>query len=234
MNFIHRLYKKEQLDNLSLSGKSLHKTLVSLKWINSLFGNHRLLKNSVLDYCVANPDQESFRIIDLGCGGGDSMFSISKALRKKNINVSLTGIDGNPQSIAFAQSKNTLGYNFNFITADILSPDFSIPDTDILISSHFIYHFKDEDLILFLKKIQQKSIKHIIFSELYRSKIAYYLFKFFNIISPISSIAKKDGLIAIQRAFTIQELRMILKKSHLKNVTIHKKPWFRTLIKIDL
>ncbi|WP_298541612.1 methyltransferase domain-containing protein [uncultured Aquimarina sp.] len=234
MNFSTRSHSTEQLDNLSLSGEVLLRTLSSLKFINKIFGNHKHLANSLLEYCLANPEKKLFHIIDLGCGGGDSIHYISKRLNENNIKTSFLGIDGNPQSIAYATSKYENNSTIKFKTDDILDEQFSIPKCDIIISSHFMYHFKNNDLSIFLKKAQQKGISHVIFSELRRSRFAYILFKYFSYIMPISSLAKKDGLVAIQRAFTSNELDFILNKSNVKNYSISKKHWFRTLTKIDL
>ncbi|WP_159092101.1 methyltransferase domain-containing protein [Aquimarina sp. Aq107] len=234
MNLRIRLHNKEQLDNLSLSGKKLSKALISLKLINKLFGNHKQLAKSTLDYCIKNPNKKRFRIVDIGCGGGDSIYNVFNKLNNNGIQGDFLGIDGNPQSVNHANSLYAKKDHIQFEIGDILDPAFLIPDCDIIISSHFIYHFEDEELVNFIKRIQEKGIKHIIFSELKRSKTAYILFKYSSIFLPISKLAKQDGLIAIRRAFTINELENILNKSGVKKYTIRKKTWFRTLTKIDL
>ncbi|WP_188112125.1 methyltransferase domain-containing protein [Aquimarina sp. RZ0] len=231
MNSQIRLHTKEQLDDLSLSGITLQKTLSSLRLINKLFGNHKQLYKSILAYCL-HSEKASVHIVDLGCGGGDSIHTIAYKLHKKGIKASFTGIDGNKQSIKYATSKYNHYENIHFIAKNILDENFTVPQCDILISSHFMYHFRDDALIHFLKKT--KKVDHIIFSELYRSKMAYYLFKFSSFILPISQTAKKDGLLAIKRAFSIQELKDILLKSEVKKFVVLKKPWFRTVTKIDL
>ncbi|MFD2564168.1 methyltransferase domain-containing protein [Aquimarina rubra] len=234
MNFHARLHKAEQLDNLSLSGKVLLKTLTSLKLINILFGNHRQLVNSTLQYCRSKPEKKYFRILDLGCGGGDSIHSISQKLSQNGIQAYFLGIDGNQESIAYASSRYAHHDHIEFRTANILKDSFSIPECDLIVSSHFMYHFKDDELVTFIKKAKQKGIKHLIFSELKRSRFAYFLFKYSSLILPISKMAKKDGLLAIRRAFTIEELKIVLNKSDITNYTIDKKFWFRTLTKINL
>ncbi|MEW7290814.1 methyltransferase domain-containing protein [Aquimarina sp. 2304DJ70-9] len=234
MNPNIRLHKAEQLDDLSLSGSTLEKTLFSLKLINTFLGNHRQLGTAILNYCEANSTKKEFHIIDLGCGGGDCIRFISKKLKRHRIKVTFTGIDGNPTSISYATRNNLDIANIDFTTADIMDKDFTVPDCDILISSHFIYHFNDNDLIDFLRKIQSKKVKHIIFSELYRNKTAYHLFRFVSFVLPISDIAKKDGMLAIQRAFSIKELKRIIQSSAIKEFKITKKPFFRTITQIDL
>ncbi|WP_271784058.1 methyltransferase domain-containing protein [Aquimarina algiphila] len=232
MNPEVRLHTSEQLDNLSLSGKALNTTLRSLGVINRFLGNHQQLNKAVVHYTKTYPSTKKIHILDLGCGGGDCILKISKKLKKIGIAASFKGIDGNPESVAYALQNNPDPLSIDYSTADILSKKFIIPDCDLLISSHFIYHFKNEDLIDFLKKIKSKKVKHVIFSELYRSKVAYYIFKRISSILPISDMAKKDGLIAIQRAFTVKELKEIIENSGIKKYSIIKKPFFRMIVKI--
>lgn len=234
MNLKVRLRTREQLDNLSLTGKTLIETLDSLRFINSFLGNHKQLSDAILNYCKTLSHSKRIHIIDIGCGGGDCIFYISKKLKKNKIEASFTGIDGNSQSITYAKHNNPDSTNINFFCANIILPDFVLPDCDILISSHFMYHFSDNELSTFLKKLKFKKVNYIIFSELYRSKIAYYTFKTIRFILPISKMAKKDGLIAIQRAFLISELKKIIDDSTIKNYSIVKKPFFRIITQITL
>ncbi|GAA4277052.1 methyltransferase domain-containing protein [Aquimarina mytili] len=233
MNPQIRLRTPEQLDNLSLNGNTLKKTLNSLKLINIFLGNHRQLSKAVLSYCKSNHDRREFRIVDLGCGGGDTLRYISKRLKYHNIKATFIGIDGNPSSIIYAKERTIDTRNINFITANIIDKDFKTPDCDILISSHFIYHFEDSELTDFLKKIHSQKIEYVIFSELYRNKTAYNLFKLVSFVLPISDIAKKDGMLAIQRAFSIKELTNIIQNSTIEKYKISKKPFFRTITEID-
>lgn len=233
MNFNNRSHQKEQLDNLSLNGKPLHKTLNNLRRINALFGNHKQLSTATLKYCKTNPQSQPFHILDLGCGGGDCIYKIYDKLKYQKIEAVFTGIDGNKESIGFAKSKYKNNPNIQFICQDILSPEFELPACDILISSHFIYHFENQNLIKLLNKIHQSSISYIIISELYRSSFSYHLFNFFCYFLPFTSITKKDGLIAIKRSFTIEEISRIIKTSTLTRYKIQKRFWFRMLITIN-
>jgi 2-polyprenyl-3-methyl-5-hydroxy-6-metoxy-1,4-benzoquinol methylase len=234
VNLRVRLHKPEQLDNLSLSGGILDTTLASLKFINTYLGNHRQLSEAVLHYCKTQPAIEEIHIIDIGCGGGDCIIHLSKTLEKHNIKATFIGIDGNPKSISYALQNNPDPTRISFNTADILDKDFALPNCDLLISSHFIYHFNNENLIDFLKKLQSNTVKHIIFSELYRSKMAYHIFKTIRFILPVTDMAKKDGLIAIQRAFTSKELETIIRKSAIEKHSITKKPFFRMIAQLYL
>ncbi len=228
-----RSHRNEQLDNLNLNGHILFNTLKSLQFINFYFGNRKQLLTTVLKLCKKSFSNSTVHILDLGCGGGDLIISLFKLFQQKKISSKFTGIDGNQHSIAYAsQQKKTAP--INFITADILNSNFKVPKCDILISSHFIYHFKDSELISFINQLHHSSVKTIVLSELRRNIFSLYLFKYTRHLLPISKMAKKDGILALQRAFTIQELDHILQHCNVTNYIIKRKPWFRMIAIITI
>ena len=240
-----RIHQKEQLDDLTLSGESLRKTLWSMKLINRFFGCHKQMIDGVIEiilddnYLLDNilgqlrGEENTIRVVDLGSGGGDCIMQLNQRFAKQDIVVNFTGIDGNPHSTKLAQDESDY-LNTRFITADILSPDFELPKNDVIMSNHFIYHFEDDALTDFLKNLKHTSTKKIIFNELRRNKLSIFLFKWLRHVLPITSIAKKDGLTGIKRSFTIDEMHNIIKKSGITDYEIVKKPWFRMLVKINL
>lgn len=220
-----RSAEKEKLDDLSLLGEPLHKTLLSLEWINRWLGNHRAVISSILSIC--EKEKRPLHIVDLGCGGGDLMLAIAKALRRKNIQFVITGIDGNGNNLAYAEEKCAGFGEINFLQADILHDEFKIAPCDILISSHFIYHFSEEGLIRFLGNNSPVIARAIIFSELEWSRFAMLLFKLGRFLLPISKLAKQDGLLAIKRSFTKKEWLSILQKTGISSFSLQRVPLFR-------
>lgn len=101
-----------------------------------------------------------------------------------------------------------------------------------MISSHFIYHFNKQELSTLLKKLRKLNIQYAVFSELYHSQFSYYLFKTIAPFLPIHKIAKNDGLLAIQNAYTIKQFKEVLKGAAVK-YSIKKRPFFRAIIKIQ-
>jgi len=226
----HRSQEKEQMDNFDLSGDKLHQTLNGLSVINQYFGNTNSTFKAVKKEIIkAN---KPLTIIDLGCGGGDNLRVIAKWIFEKNQAINLIGIDGNQNILDYAVDKNSPQIQIEYLQADILSDSFEIPKCDILISSHFVYHFSDEGLIQFLQKVKKNVNLKIIFSELQRSSIAYFLFKIGGIFLPFSKMVKQDGLLAIQRAFTKKELITIFQKAGIENYQIKWKWAFRFIVVI--
>ncbi len=221
---------KEKLDDCNLHGEPLHKALQSLEWVNRWFGNHRSVIRAVHERY--KKEERPLCIIDLGCGGGDLALAVAKSLRKNNIEFIITGIDGNANTIAYAQKKCAAFPEINFIQANILEKQFSIQPCDILISRHFIYHFPADALIDFLKNKVSAISSVIIFSELKRNRFAMCLFKFSSFLMPISKLAKEDGLLAIKRSFSKKEWLTILQQAGIDTYRLQSVPFFRILLTI--
>lgn len=222
----NRIHTSEELDNLELKGKSLTKTLDGLSKINYWLGNSKYTLEAIKNQIKSGDIQT---IVDLGCGGGDNLIRIANWLKSQNKKVKLIGIDGNQNSLDYAEEKSD--FDIEFIQADILDPDFELPECDLLISSHFIYHFKDDELVSFLKSSRSKVKKAMIFSELRRSLVARILFYPLSIF--FSKMVRNDGVKAIRRSFTKRELSELIAKSGFTNYNVKNRLIFRLLAVIE-
>ena len=222
-----RIHTKEELDNLELHGNQLEKTLSGLSKINYWLGNSKYTLNAVKKQIQHHGIKT---IVDLGCGGGDNLMIIAQWCESQNKTVKLIGIDGNQNSLYYADSRGD--FDIDFIQADILAQDFELPECDLLISSHFVYHFQDDEFVKFMKKSKTKVRKAIILSELRRSDIARIFFYLLGLF--FTQIVRSDGLKAILRSFTKSELSNLLDASGFTNYSIKNRLIFRLLAVIEI
>lgn len=225
-----RSSEKEKLDDLNLHGEPLHQALQSLEWVNRRFGNHRTVIKAI--HSIIKKEAKPLHIIDLGCGGGDLALAVAKSLRQHKIEFTITGIDGNANTLTYAKNKCEAFPEISFLQANILSNQFSIQPCDILISSHFMYHFTADALVSFLKNNLSAISTAFIFSELKRNRFAMRLFKFSSFLLPISKLAKEDGVLAIKRSFAKKEWLLIMQQAGIGTYRIQSVPLFRILITI--
>jgi 2-polyprenyl-3-methyl-5-hydroxy-6-metoxy-1,4-benzoquinol methylase len=214
----------EIMDCPNFFGQEMGLVLKHLKWVNSTLGNHRNTLNAILKIIPNNG--QSIHIVDIGCGGGDLICFLSTEFKKRRILVHFTGIDFNPNITAHATEVVCKQNTISFITADVLSPQFELPECDILISSHFVYHFTNEGLSAFLEKWQNRIKLGFVFSDLRRSRVSYLLFRVFSRLLFNSEITRKDGLTAIRRSFSVEEMQQVLQNFGSK-VVVTRKPVFR-------
>lgn len=218
------------MDNLSLAGDELLQTLDGLSVINRYLGNTNATFQAVKKEILQADGP--LKIIDLGCGGGDNLGAIAAWCAKNRHSVELIGIDGNANILDYASAKNTQDIQVTYVQADILAQSFELPACDILISSHFMYHFSDEELVHFLQKAKQKISHKIIFSELERNALAFMLFKLGAPFLPFSKMVKQDGLQAIRRSFTQKELISIFNQAEIESYQIKWKWAFRLMVSV--
>ncbi len=222
-----RSHIQEDLDNLELKGKELVKVLDGLSKINRKFGNTKQTLRAVKKQFKTH---QILTIVDVGCGAADNLIAIASWCKSKNKKVKLIGIDGNQNSLEYARTKSA--FDIEFRQADILDPNFEIPECDLLISSHFIYHFKDVEFVSFLKRSRLKVKKAMIFSELRRSYIARILF--YPVALFFHRMVRSDGSKAIRRSFTRQELSEFIKEAGFKKFSVKNRLIFRLLAVIQL
>ena len=77
INTKHRTDAVEMMDDFSISGKMLRKTLDTLANINKWLGGNSVTMNGLRKLLENHPKKETITIIDLGCGGGVMLRKVS-------------------------------------------------------------------------------------------------------------------------------------------------------------
>jgi len=223
----------EQIDNPQFSGAELGRVLRHLARVNKWLGNHQSVLNALLPLLKEMNSSRPSHIVDLGCGGGDLMCYLNQSLRSEKLNIRFTGVDINPHILSHAGQRMCNDKNVQFICADILDRDFQIPPCDIVIASHFIYRFEEDELVPFLERNKMHVSKGFLFSELRRSSWGYFLFASFGRILFPGRVTIADGLIAIRRSFKFSELKSIL-RAYSPLARIARRPFFRQVVVISV
>ena len=231
IDFSKRALAPEKLDGLQLDASDLHQILADLEWINKFLGNYWAIQKAIRPYI---DETEVIKIVDLGCGSGGLLRHLARVFNQKKVHHQLIGVDFNPVSIAFAAEKSKGFEHIAFQVSDIMDESFEPPACDILISSHFMYHFEDIAFAAKIRKWSKTTTKALIISELERKYLAHWLF---NNIAPklnLHPITIQDGLTAIRGAFTKDELLAILRATHFTAFTVEKPLLFRLITTIHL
>ena len=204
----HRSSATEMMDDFTLEGVEFRDTLDKLEIINRLLGG-----NSVT--------------INLGCGHGDILRDVAKFGRKNKYKFKLLGVDANPDAIEYARELSKGYSELSFETIDIFSEEFKKQSYDVVLCTLFLHHFKNDELISFLKTAIKKATIGAVVNDLHRHRIAYYLFKMIGFFIK-NKMVREDGLTSVLRAFKKKEIKTILTKVQVP-FTIHWKWAFRYL-----
>lgn len=205
VNTAYRSTEEEIMDDLTMEGEMLRKTLDQIAAINkglggnkaTIKGLHTLLKNKSRGSVVS--------IIDLGCGSGDMLRAVADYGRENNYIFKLTGIDANDFTVNYARKLSAHYPEISYLKMDVLAGEFAKLEYDIALATLFLHHFKNEEIEKMLSSLAKKAGTGIVINDLHRSRTAYYLFRLMSLFIS-NPMVKKDGAISILRGFKKKEL----------------------------
>jgi 2-polyprenyl-3-methyl-5-hydroxy-6-metoxy-1,4-benzoquinol methylase len=227
VNTRHRSEETEIMDDFNLHGTELEQALISIARINQLLGGNRLTINAVDEIVSVKGKDKRIKILDLGCGNGDMLRALSKLAKKKNYDFSMIGIDANAFTVQNAKNLSADYPEISYACADLLDPDFTPEECDIILFTLTLHHFTDEQILTLLEKSAQRARLAIVVNDLERSRLSYMLFCLISKVFRLNRMNTIDGKLSILRGFKKKELNALARKMNFKNYTIRWKWAFR-------
>jgi SAM-dependent methyltransferase len=210
----NRSLEREQLDQLDLAGAELEKSLYQLSQVNHWLGAYRAIISGLEKLKEAGSFEpfrsQALKVVDLGCGGGDLLRQVRDWGVANGFQLELTGIDGNPHVLQYAAAQSSDYPEIKFHCQDLLKNPALSESFDLVLSSHFLYHFSDAELRDILRNLQLQTRIAIISTDLQRHWLPFRLFQLLNLFLPTTAMIQQDGLLAIRRSFQRRELEHIL------------------------
>lgn len=228
-SFSQRSYQKELLDREDIPFAAIKRNMQELDFINRKLGGHAItLKGIVTILKRARPTTGSFKITEIGCGGGDNLRAIKEWAGKSGLLVELTGVDRNPECVVYAnRSKGNEG--IHFIHSDYRESSFEkMPD--IIFSSLFCHHFTDEELVNMLRWMRDNSQLGFFINDLHRHPLAFYSIKLLTRLFSQSYLVKNDAPLSVKRGFKREEWENLFAAAGISNFDCQWQWAFRWLI----
>ncbi len=100
MDFIHRSYKPELLDQPGIPAADIARNLYELEMINRRLGGHTV---TVEGFKTLAAKHRNINVCEIGCGGGDNLRAIQASMDSFQTTLHCTGIDLNPDCISVAE-----------------------------------------------------------------------------------------------------------------------------------
>ena len=158
---------------------------------------------------------EPVRILDVGCGYGDTLRRIETWARGRGLQVELTGLDLNPDSIALAREASPANSRIQWLAGDVFAHTPSRP-AHLVISSLFTHHLPDPDVVRFLEWMERNAELGWFVNDLSRASAPYHLFRCFAGAFGLHPFVRHDGPVSIARAFVPEDWRRLCAEARLK------------------
>ncbi len=215
-DFSHRSVENEMMDDFSLDHTIIDPIMDELEVVNKLLGGYSVFFDAFRRLKIQN----GMTISDWGCGGGDSLRVIAKWARKRNLKITLIGVDATTSAIEYARKKSKDYPEISYILEDVMNDSLKTNQFDIVISSLFTHHFQDESWIKLIQKMNDCARYSVIINDLHRHWFAYYSIGILTRFFSKSEMVKHDSKVSVLRSFKKKELKIMLEKGGIRNYTL--------------
>ena len=150
---------------------------------------------------------KTYKIIDIGCGGGDTLVSIAKWGRRKGLQLELIGVDLKSDCIAYASDFCKAYPEIKLVQKDYIDWFKQNPMVDITVSSLFCHHLTNEELSDLIKHSCESSKIASMINDLHRHPLAYYSIALLTALFSKSYLVKNDAKLSVMRGFSKKEMQ---------------------------
>ena len=206
------------MDDSNLDALLLQEVYADINKVNEVLQGFFHSLRAMERIITENP-QNSYTILDMGCGDGAMLRKVASYFKGRSFELTLIGIDLNARSVQLAKENSKEYPNIRFFEQDILALEANKLQCDILLCTLTMHHFDTDAIPTFLNQFVKLSRLGVVINDLQRSRMSYYLYKLFSLIFMKTKIAKHDGLVSIQSAFTKTDL--IAFSNNLPNLEHH-------------
>ncbi|HEY1987016.1 MAG TPA: methyltransferase domain-containing protein [Terracidiphilus sp.] len=206
LDFRYRAQLTELMDE-PCSRETMRACLQDLARVNRWFLAYRPLLGW-LDSLHLQADAAPVRLLDVGCGYGDSLRRIERWAYENGVAMELTGLDLNPDATAIAAQESGEDSRIRWVSGDVFSYQAQEPPT-LIVSSLFTHHLGDADVVRFLRWMEQNALAGWFVNDLSRARIPYYLFSWFAKVAGLHPFVQHDGPVSIARAFSENDWRRL-------------------------
>jgi 2-polyprenyl-3-methyl-5-hydroxy-6-metoxy-1,4-benzoquinol methylase len=204
-DFARRSREPELMDGEEVSQQEFAACIKDLATVNSVTLGRRPTLDFVRRALRATPDG-MLTILDVGFGAGDML----RAIRRQTVPCTrLIGIDLNPRSEPVAREMTPPSMEIEYCTGDVFAWPQEDP-VDLVISSAVTHHMDDEEILRFLRWMEDRSRLGWYVNDLHRHWFPYYGFGLLSAAMRWHPFVRHDGPLSVSRAFRREEWESLL------------------------
>lgn len=139
-------------------------------------------------------------VLDVASGRGDMLRKLRRWSQARGLALELTGADIDPLARQSAEAATPPGMAIRYLTADVfaLPPE---PRYDFIVSSLFTHHLTNEQLVRFLRWMEERAARGWFINDLHRHWLAYHFARISFALAGFHRFVRHDGPLSVARAF---------------------------------
>ncbi|MEQ6884729.1 methyltransferase domain-containing protein [Salicola sp. Rm-C-2C1-2] len=204
-----RSIEPELMDNDDVSTADYNQCLADLASVNRITRTHQPTLRWLDQAIRALPANTPITILDVACGQGDLLRMIHRFGAQRNLNITLQGLDLNPNSAIAAREATPSDMDITYYTGDVFT--FApAPPPDFIVSSQLTHHLSDTEVVRFLQWMEQYARHGWFIADLQRHPLAYYGYSLLARLARWHPIVRHDGAVSVARSFRRADWQALL------------------------
>lgn len=222
-----RIQEDELLDRVDLPLCEMDRSLSDLEWTNRWLGGKQAVFSHIIPLLGKCSD-----FLDIGCGSGDMLRSLSSEGRGQGLRLNLTGVDLNPSVLTVAESRCQSYPDIHLVKADATCLPFPDEAFDITFSSTFLHHLDPDAAIQALAEAVRVSRRRVVFADLIRSNVGWLGVSIIGKFA-FGRLSRYDGRVSFRRAYRPRELAILATQAGMKGFRIQVHRYCRMTLSYD-
>jgi SAM-dependent methyltransferase len=210
-----RALLREELQMLEDLNRRLHGHHLMLGYVQQLLGSTRM---------------KSLSILDLGTGAADIPRAITAWARQRQLPVTITAVDRNPEVFQIAQEFCRDWPEIRLEQHDLRALPYAAKSFDLVLCSLTLHHFDSADAITILQQMIKMARLGYIVNDLRRNWLAIGAMELLLHTMFRSRVFCHDARQSCRAAFTVRELWALAEQAGLDNYQIHRHHWFFRMV----
>lgn len=217
----------EILDQPGLDADELRRSLLDVARLNRWFGGAGAVADLILRLAAARTLPGPISVLDVGCGSGDILRTVTRWGARSGLRVYGVGCDLSAQVLAVAAEISDSCHGIGFVNADGVRPPFRAGSFDFVTCSLLLHHLSPEGAVALLGALRPLARQALIVNDLERSRAAWAGVWLATRLVCRSPWTRQDGPLSVRRAYTLEELRAFGERAGCAGMRWWRGPLFR-------
>ncbi len=216
----------ELLDVLSVDPAALADNLRDLRQVDRFLGGTALIWRELLPMLRRLPCGSPATLLDVATGGADGPRLLAAWARRCGYELRPVASDRLLAALRFARAA---GAWLPLIRHDALKIPIADGGMDFVTCSLALHHFAPADAIVLLRELNRVARQGVIVGDLRRGRLAYWGARLLA-LGPWHAMARHDGPLSVLRAYTVEEVRELVRRAGLTGALVEARGPFQLVI----
>jgi SAM-dependent methyltransferase len=216
--------RAELLDLHRGSRAEVRRSLHDIARINACLGGTKISLDAIFALLEKTKTREA-RVLDIGTGLGDIPLQFQAQAARRGWKLQTFALDINARHLQIAREELPAVSGVLLLRGDALRLPFPDASVDVVHSSLFLHHFRATQIRALLREFSRVAKIGWVMNDLERHGLPLWFLRTTWPIFARSSLTRLDGAASIRRAYTLDEMRIILRE--FENAKVERRFPFR-------